>query len=110
MPENPVKDHRICERIGFNKRMIVELANGTRIEGETADISLGGILMHTDDEVNHGIVGEDAQLLVVLDDETLSTPFQCHIRRVQDHTIALELDRKMAAAFGKTITKGQFVR
>ncbi|MCP3664334.1 MAG: PilZ domain-containing protein [Gammaproteobacteria bacterium] len=109
-PSQPTEDRRLCDRFIHSRKIVLTLENGQELQGETKDISLGGILMKTTLKTDEDITGKKASLYLVLKESELSNGFNCRVMRISDNYLGLELERKSAASFGKALTRGLFVR
>jgi hypothetical protein len=102
-------ERRVCDRTQLARKMRLQLADGRVLDCITEDISLGGVLMAADEKWPEGLVGQGAELFIVHKGKQ-SAGFSCLITRATGLFISVELDRKLAAAFGKELTKGMFKR
>jgi hypothetical protein len=98
-------ERRVCQRTRLQRVVRVETSTGETIQGETLDVSLGGVLLSTRSDINHIAPDQSAVLFIVMPDRSLSSGFPCTIRRIQEHRLGLELDRNAAPAFGKALTR-----
>lgn len=104
------QERRACQRIHLSYPAILETAGGVAIQGNTEDISLGGLRLHSQDDLAQVRAGEMARLSLLLHDGTRSEAYPCVVNRVGAGTLGLALDRSCAAAFGKRLTQGMFRR
>ncbi|MBI5463146.1 MAG: PilZ domain-containing protein [Gammaproteobacteria bacterium] len=113
MPSNFLQsDHerRACTRLPLAYAAVLESESGITIYGNTQDISLGGLLMRSQDDLTQLRPGEASHLALLLDNGERTVPYPCVITRIADDGVGIALDRKFAAAFGKQLTKGMFSR
>ena len=102
-------DKRICERITFNRQMLVELEDGNTLECITKNISLGGVLLQSTQATDNCGLGQAVKLFIVRD-SGLSGAYHCEVVRISDKFLSLKIDCNAAAQLGKELTKGVFVR
>ena len=108
-PMHKSTDKRICDRINFNRPMIVEFEDGNTLECVTKNISLGGVLLQSTQATDNSCPWQAVKLFFV-HDSSLSSAYHCEIIRISDKFLCLKIDCKAAAKFGKELTKGIFVR
>ena len=101
-------NRRVCNRLSLSRRMLLELDNGEILIGDTEDISLRGVLLKTDVRPAIDLRGITGKLFVIGQEGTHADGYPCKVVRVKDTSIALELDKKFAAAFGQRITNDLF--
>jgi hypothetical protein len=106
---NDNEEKRVCQRIPLKKRVVLEAENGALINGETDNGSLGGILVLTRDNLGALQMGSQLSLYLIIDNKR-SRAFPCCVTRISHCAIGLQLDRKVAAAFGLLLTKDMFKR
>lgn len=102
-PSNP--GQRVCGRLNMSRKMLLEFTNGKILAGKSVDISPRGILMQTDNPTEGELLGVAGTLFIISDDGQFSIGYPCKVTRQQDSSIALEIDKKAAAAFGNDMTK-----
>jgi len=107
---DPNANRRVCDRLSLNRKVVLELDNGEILVGETDDISLRGVLLNVDLLPEGDVLGMKATLFVIGDGGEHSSGFPCKVVRLKDMSIALELDKKVVAAFGQLITREVFGR
>ncbi|MDQ1363429.1 MAG: PilZ protein [Pseudomonadota bacterium] len=99
------EEKRSCERISLAIQVELETENGESLCGETRDVSLGGVLIYSQDKLDNLILGSHLKLYLVTGGKR-SPAFPCRISRISHCTIGLELDKSIAASFGMLLTKG----
>ena len=107
---NPDSNRRICDRLSLNRRMLLELDSGDILVGESEDISLRGVLLQTDGLFEGDLQGNQGTLYVFGDGGKQSNGFRCRVVRIKGTALALELDKKVVAAFGHYLTNDLFRR
>lgn len=103
--DNPEDNRRACDRLSVSRKMLLELDNGEIVIGESGDISLRGVLLNTDSLPETELAGMAGTLYVFSDNGTQSSGFPCSVIRRRETSLALELDRKVIAAFGECVTR-----
>ena len=103
--QQPDDDRRGCERFDLHQQIQLELDGGDNFEGNTANISLSGMLLQTDITPEHEIQNLTGMLYLVRDGRRRSDGYPCRVVRLVNQCIALELERRTAAAFGMRLTK-----
>jgi hypothetical protein len=98
-------DQRRCERLSLHQQIYLELDSGTGFRGNTENISLSGMLLRTDTSPDTGIVGRAGVVHLVHNGQSRSDGYPCRVIRVVNGCIALELERRAAAAFGMRLTR-----
>lgn len=101
-------DRRVCERIVLNRNVVVDLDNGQKINGVTVDISLGGVCISVNDNLNTDVRRQTANLFIKDREGNLSPEFPCTIVRQGENSLCLKLDRTKSSKFGIMLTKGLF--
>lgn len=104
-PDNPDANRRTCDRLSVSRKMLLELDNGGIVIGESEDISLRGVLLRTDSLPESELAGMAGTLYVLGSHGGESSGYPCRVIRVRETSLALELDRKVAAAFGQYVTR-----
>lgn len=99
-PENQNSNQRVCDRLKFSRRILFELESGRIMTGKTEDISPRGVLMKTDARSESELLGIAGMLFIISDDGHFSIGYPCKVVRQKDSSIALEIDKAAAAAFG----------
>ena len=101
-------DRRVCERIVLNRNVLVDLEGGRTINGITVDISLGGVCISVQEELDESFLQQNARLFIKDRDDNLSPEFPCTIVRQGENRLCLKLDRAKSTQFGIMLTKGLF--
>lgn len=96
--QNP--NQRVCDRLSLSRIILFELENGRILTGKTEDISPRGVLMKTDARPESELLGIAGTLFIISDDGDFSIGYPCKVARQKDSSIALEIDKAAAAAFG----------
>lgn len=109
-PDNTDANRRACDRLNLTRKMLLELDNGEIVVGESQDISLRGVLLKTDGLLETAPAGMAGTLYVFDDHGKQSTGFPCRVIRLKETALALELDKKVIAAFGQYMTRDLFRR
>jgi hypothetical protein len=104
-PENQDPNQRVCNRINLTRTLLVELDTGDVLEGRTVDISPRGALMKTELSPDAELLGVAGTLFIISDEGHFSIGYPCKVVRLKGRSIALEVDKKAAAAFGNYMTK-----
>lgn len=109
MTDSNLKDQdpnkRVCNRINLTRTLLLELNNGAIVQGRSVDISPRGALMKADVSPEGELRGKAGTLFIISDAGQFSIGYPCKVVRHDDSSIALEIDKKAAAAFGNHITK-----
>lgn len=98
-------NQRICNRLRVNRTLLLEFENGDILRGRTIDISPRGVLMETETQVGDEMLGIDGMLYVISGEGHFSVGYPCKIVRVRNDSVALEIHKKAAAAFGAYMTE-----
>ena len=101
-------DRRVCERIVLNRNVQVDLASGQKINGITVDISLGGVCISVQEDLNENFLQQNARLFIKDREGNLSPEFPCSVVRQGANRLCLQLDRAKSAQFAMMLTKGLF--
>ena len=99
-PKNQNPNQRVCDRLSLRRKILFELESGRILTGETEDISPRGVLMKTDARPESELLGIAGTLFIISDDGDFSIGYPCKVTRRKDSSIALEIDKAAAAAFG----------
>ncbi len=102
---NPSSNQRVCDRIAMSRVMLLELDNGEILRGQSVDVSPRGALMETDIPPEDGLLGVAGTLFLISKEGEFSIGYPCRVARVGVSTIALEVDKSAAAAFGNYMAK-----
>jgi PilZ domain len=102
---NQASNQRVCDRINITRILLLELDNGDILRGRTVDVSPRGALMETEAPAETGLPGSAGTLFIISDNGQFSTGYPCTVARVKECTIALEVDKNSAAAFGNYMAK-----
>jgi hypothetical protein len=98
-------NERICNRLNLHRTLLLELDNGEMLQGRSADISPRGALLKTDARPEGELLGMAGTLFIISDEGYFSVGYPCKVARQEAGSIALEIDKKAAAAFGNYLTK-----
>ncbi|MGD8671895.1 MAG: PilZ domain-containing protein [Thiogranum sp.] len=101
--ENP--DQRVCNRINVTRTLLLELDNGDILEGRTVDISPRGALFETDVPPEGDLLGIAGTFFIISDEGRFSIGYPCKVVRLKDRAIAIEINKKAAAAFAHDMTE-----
>ena len=101
-------NRRVCDRLDLCRKILLELANGEILVGETVDISLRGALMKTDITPGDELLGVAGTLFMIASDGQHSSGYPCKVVRLEGDAIGLELDKKAVTAFGQYMTRDLF--
>lgn len=101
-------DRRACDRIEHRRDVVLRLGEEFSIEGYTNDLSLGGVCVLIEDEIESNYVGQSAYLSIKGENGQLSPEFSGTVVRINSDSICLKFDRENAARFGMMITRGIF--
>jgi hypothetical protein len=104
-PKNRDPNQRVCNRINLTRKLLLELDNGDFLEGQAVDISPRGALMKINTRPDVELPGMAGTLFVISDEGHFSVGYPCKVVRLKGKSIALEIDKKAAAAFGDYMTK-----
>ena len=110
IPGSEAGERRRCERIGIQRKMLLEFANGEKLHCNSRDISLSGVLLQLDQVPEGMTVGQQVNLFLFLGNDELSEAYPCEVSRISDSGIGLALDKKHAISFGKALTRRAFIR
>lgn len=98
-------NHRVCNRIAIARTLLFELENGDVVEGRTLDISPRGALMKPKAAPEKKLLGLAGTLFIISDEGQFSIGYPCKVVRLTDNTIAFEIHKNAAAAFGNYMAK-----
>ena len=98
-------NQRVCDRLSLNRKILFELDNGQILAGKTEDISPRGALMQLDAMPEGDLLRVSGTLFIISDEGEFSIGYPCMVARQKGRSIALEIDKKAAAAFGNYMTK-----
>lgn len=98
-------NHRVCDRLKTRKVLLLELEDGAILRGHTVDVSPRGVLLVAEEEPPTGLQGQSGTLFMISDKGQFSSGYPCRVVRSRGVTIALEIDKKAAAAFGNDMTR-----
>jgi len=98
-------NERVCNRMKLSRKFLLELDSGEFLEGRTVDISPRGALMKTTAPPADELLGSAGTLFIISDEGYFSVGYPCKVVRLKDRSIALEIHKKAAAAFGLYMTK-----
>lgn len=101
---NAHPEKRSSERIQIRKMIELETTNGDLIRGETENSSLGGMLIHSLDNLDNLLLGSRPSLYLIIDSKR-SRAFPCQIIRISKDTIGVSLDKKSALALATLLRK-----
>jgi hypothetical protein len=96
---------RICNRLDLHRTLLLELDNGEILQGRTVNLSPRGALLRTDARPVGELLGRAGTLFIISDEGHFSVGYPCKVARQEGDAIALEVDRKAAAAFGNYLTR-----
>jgi len=98
-------NRRVCNRIGVNRTLLLEFDNGDILRGRTIDISPRGVLMATETQAEPAMLGVAGTLYIISGEGQFSIGYPCRIVRVKNDSVALEIHKNAAAAFGAYMTE-----
>jgi hypothetical protein len=104
-PKKQDSNKRVCSRINVTKTLLLELDNGDILEGRTVDISPRGALFEADTPPEGDLLGIAGTFFIISDEGHFSVGYPCKVVRLKDRAIAIEVNKKAAAAFGHDMTK-----
>jgi hypothetical protein len=104
-PKNQNPDQRVCNRLKVSRRLLFEIGDGDILTGETVDISPRGVLMKPDALPEGDLLGILGTLFIISDEGHFSIGYPCRVVRLKDWSVAFEIDKKAAAAFGNYMAK-----
>lgn len=104
-PKSQEPNQRVCNRISLAIKLLFELDNGNILEGRSVDISPRGALMKTQIPPDGDLLGTEGTLFIISDEGHFSIGYPCKVVRLKESSIALEIHKKAAAAFGLYMTK-----
>lgn len=96
---------RVCNRMKLSRKLLLELDNGEFLEGRSVDISPRGALMKTAAPPAAELLGSAGTLFIISDEGYFSVGYPCKVVRLKDSSIALEIHKNAAAAFGLYMTQ-----
>ena len=99
-PQSP-DEKRSCERIPVRQNIKLQIEGGAYLECTSTDISLGGIALTCKAKIKGNLQGLKTRFSL----ENSSEKFDCTIVRQNSSHIAIEIDRKQAALFGKLLSR-----
>jgi hypothetical protein len=103
-PKTP-GSRRVCDRLNVARKILLELDTGEILVGKTVDISPRGALIQTDAPAEGDLPGATGTLFIVSDEGQFSIGYPCKVARQEGSSVALEVDKKAAAAFGNFMAK-----
>lgn len=103
--KKPDANERVCNRISVSRTLLLELNDGNILEGRSEDISPRGVLVRTDVPTPGELLDAAGTLFIISDEGKFSYGYPCRVVRQKGELIALEIDKKAAAAFGNYMTK-----
>lgn len=103
--KDQASNQRVCNRVSVSRILLLELDNGEILRGRTVDVSPRGALMETETPNESGLLGMAGTIFIISDDGHFSTGYPCKVARVKDSSLALEVDKSSAAAFGNYMAK-----
>jgi PilZ domain len=104
-PEKQGPNQRVCSRINLARTLLLELDSGDILEGRTVDISPRGALMRTESPPGAALLGVAGTLFMISDEGHFSIGYPCKVVRLKGNSVALEIDKKAAAAFGNYMAR-----
>jgi len=105
----PVKretEKRRCERNHIQQKFKLHISNYAELSCISTDISLGGIALDCTTPIQEELNNLPAYFYL----DGSETKFNCTIIRNELNHIAIKLDKKQAATFGKQLTKKLLAR
>ena len=102
---NQNANQRVCDRLTVHRKILFELDNGEILTGNTEDISPRGVLMNTESPPGSDLINLTGTLFIISDDGQFSIGYPCKVVRLIGKSIALEIEKKAAAAFGNHMAK-----
>ncbi len=100
IPKNEITNQRVCDRLRLKRKILFELEGGRILTGNTEDISPRGVLMNADARPDSKLLGTSGTIFIISDDGDFSIGYPCKVARQKGNSIALEIDKAAAAAFG----------
>ena len=85
--------------------MLLEIANGDILTGQSVDIRPHGVLMESDTPPEMALLGIAGTLFIISEKGHFSIGYPCRVVRLEPWSVALEIDKKAAAAFGNYMAK-----
>ncbi|WP_297528808.1 PilZ domain-containing protein [Thiohalobacter sp.] len=110
MNQGHEEERRGGSRLTINKAMQVVLPSGERLSGESLDVGPGGVLVRFRALPGDVRENQSVKLHLVLHDGDISPGYDCTVIRCTDNSLALQLDLKQAADFGRQLGQGIFTR
>ncbi len=104
-PKSASSNQRICNRLNVTRKLLFEPDSGDILNGWSVDVSPRGVLMRTERPPASELVGSEGTLFIISDEGQFSIGYPCRVVRMQKDSIALEIHKKAAAAFGLYMTK-----
>ena len=104
-PKKQDMNQRVCDRLKLNRKILFELDNGEILTGQTEDISPRGVLMKTELPSAGDLMDLAGTLFIISDEGEFSIGYPCKVVRLIDNSIALEIDKKAASAFGNYMAR-----
>lgn len=98
-------NRRVCDRLTLGRRLLFEIDSGEILTGQTVDISPRGVLMKSDTPPEVALLGMAGTLFIISDKGQFSIGYPCRVVRLEPWSVALEIDKKAAAAFGNYMAK-----
>ena len=110
MANSPIinPDRRACDRIEYRQSVVLKLGQEYFINGVTQNISLGGVCVLTDADVDSDYTNQTGSLFIKNRDGELSQEFTGTVIRMDSTSVCLQFDKSKAAQFGILITQGIF--
>jgi hypothetical protein len=85
--------------------LLLEIANGDILTGQSVDIRPHGVLMKSDTPPEMALLGIAGTLFIISEKGHFSIGYPCRVVRLERRSIALEIQKKVAAAFGNEMAK-----
>lgn len=108
--EQDDSDKRVCDRFSVNRQVKITFPDQRALVGSTVNISLGGLLIKTDQHNDEMLLGQMAQMQLLSSEGQASDTYACTVVRVTSDLIGLAVDKKTSAKLGKELTRGLFNR
>lgn len=100
-------ERRGYDRIGIHRSVRLSLDDGTRVDGDTADVSLSGVKIATKEPVS-AINGQAAVLQIYLGKKRLSPEYGGTIIRNEDNSVCMTLNSDRRTSFSIFLTRDLF--
>ena len=104
-PKPQASNRRVCDRLPLTRRLLLEIVNGDILTGQSVDISPRGVLMKSDTPAEGALLGMAGTLFIISDKGQFSIGYPCRVVRLEISSLALEIDKKAAAAFANEVAK-----